>query len=605
MQPGLEKHKFEGLHPSAIPNLTKRPTYETLVIRRAALLAAWVAGLLIGSEAFAGAVVKVSGTAGVAELASTDLSFNFQDGPAGVDGAPFKFTANGSQGAIIDSHAPPVYREENGAITADFAGKCTVAVRWTKGAGAAEANRVYTDVTITNHLAIPIVEYSLSLLSLRFPTAVVANDGNPNLRAYNTGNPGIFMANYGGARPGAVVCDLEGTDASEPLLMKLERAKASDPRGTLEVMNHHDYEDGGSPFPYWPVPAGGSVHFRIALRFVGPNPDPLAVCGDLFAAFARRYPVMENILEWKDRRPIAQVFFESGSTNGGRNPRKWFDASEKVDVTRPEGVKRFQKLVLDRAHAAVTRMKMMNAQGVITWDIEGAQFPGATYMGDPAKVATADPAESVAPEMAPIVDQYFKIYRDAGFRVGVTIRPQKVLLQRDAAGRIVQAWENEDNWDWKSSPPADLQAFWQHELETKIRFARKRWGATLFYIDSNGDPGSPVSFLVMRNLAAEFPDVLLIPEQSTLGYYSATAPYRQLNMLAPWNITSPVVRRTYTAVNGNANCFSVINPTIESMTASWPQLVQEMREGDILFFRAWYDAPELPAIRRAYAAARK
>jgi hypothetical protein len=343
------------------------------------------------------------------------------------------------------------------------------------------------------------------------------------------------------------------------------------------------------------------VHFRIGIRFAGPRPDPNEVCGDLFEEFARRYPVMPNILGWRNHQPIAQVFFESESTNGGLNPRKWFDASEHVDVTTPEGVKRFQNLVLERARSVVARMKMMNAQGVITWDIEGAQFPSATYMGDPAKVATDNPADSVAPEMAPIVDQYFKIYRDAGFRVGVTIRPQKVIVQRDATGRMVQAWENDDNWDWKSAPPVDLQAFWQHELETKIRFARQRWGATIFYIDSNGDPGSPVSFLVMRNLAAEFPDVLLIPEQSTLGYYSATAPYRQLNMLAPWNITSPVVRRTYLALDGNANCFSVINPTIESMTAAWPQLVQEVRSGDILLFRGWYDAPELPAIRRAYA----
>jgi len=41
------------------------------------------------------------------------------------------------------------------------------------------------------------------------------------------------------------------------------------------------------------------------------------------------------------------------------------------------------------------------------------------------------------------------------------------------------------------------------------------------------------------------------------------------------------------------------------MTTSWPQLVQEVRAGDILLFRAWYDAPELPAILRAYAEARK
>jgi hypothetical protein len=388
--------------------------------------------------------------------------------------------------------------------------------------------------------------------------------------------------------------------------MKLERANAAATEGTLIVMNHHDYEDNGSPWVVWPVPAGGSVSFRIALRFTGPEPDPNIVCVDLFEAFARRYPVMGNIQGWSDRRPIAQAFFVgTNDTNGGRNPRKWFGADDHIDVTTAGGVKRFQKLVFERAREVLARMKEVNAQGVITWDIEGAEFPGATYMGDPAKVATADPAMSVAPEMEGIIDQYFKMYRDAGYRVGVTIRPQRVMIQRDASGHILQAWEDDDGWHWKTAPPEDIQAFWQRELETKIRFARERWGATLFYIDSNGDPGSPVSFLVMRNLAAEFPDVLLIPEQSTMGYYSATAPYRQLNMLAPWNIMSPVVRRTWPGVDGKSPCFNVINPTIESMRGSWPQLVDEVRKGDILFFRAWYDAPELNALRKAYAEARK
>ena len=563
-----------------------------------------MASLLPGPGAFADVVLKMSGTAGVAELGRSDLNFNFQDGQPGVDGLPFRVGTYGQQGVIYDGNQPPALSESDGTITADYGGKFSIAVLWTKGTGA-EANRAYADVTITNHLPVPIQGFTLDLLKLRFPTPIEANDGNPNMRAYNTGSPGILFANYGGVLPGALTCDLEDTDSSQPLLMKMERGNARDVEGVLKVMNHHDYEDGGSPFPYWPVPAQGSIHFRIGLRFVGPFPDPNKVCADLFAAFANRYPVMGNLRVWTDRRPIAQVFFESNDTNGGRNPRKWFGANMGIDVTTPVGIKRFQKMVFARARDALSRMKKMNAQGVITWDLEGAQFPGGTYMGDPTKLATADPGQSVAPEMAGIVDQYFKMYRDAGYRVGVTLRPQEVIIQRDAAGRIVDARESDDNWSFNSDPPADLQAFWQRQLEMKIRFARQRWGATLFYIDSNGSEGSPVSFLVMRNLAAEFPDILLIPELSTLGYYSATAPYRQLNMLAASNITSPVVRRTYVGADGRSPCFSVINPTIESMSSSWPHLVQEVRDGDILFFRAWYDAPELPAIRQAYAAARK
>ena len=565
-------------------------------------LTSWLlASALFGGHALAEAVLKVSGTAGIVELARTELPFNFQDTTPGVDGMPFRLeNAYSPQGVIYDGSKPPTLSESNGTITASYDDKLSVSVHWLQG----DNSLIYGDVTVTNHLPTPILGYTLDLLRLKFPTPVAANDGNPNLRAYNNGGPGLFCANYGGILPGAMIFDLEGVDATQPLLMKFERGNPADFAGTLKVMNHHDYSDDGSPFPFWPVPASGSVHFRIALRFAGFRPDPVAVCSDLFAAFARLYPVMKNVMSWPDRRPIAQVFFESDNTNGGLNPRKWFGAEDKINVTTPAGIKRFQNMVFERAHQALARMKKMNAQGVITWDIEGAEYPDSTYMGDPAKLATADPAQSVAPEMAQIVDRYFKIYRDAGYRIGMTIRPQKVILQRDAAGHVTHAWENDDNWLGKGDPPQDLQAFWQHELETKIRFARQRWGATLFYIDSNGAAGGPISFLIVRNLAAEFPDVLLIPEHSTLGYYGACAPYRQLNMLSAENITPPVVRRTYTGSDGRSPCFSVINPTIESITRSWPQLIQEVRAGDILFFRAWYDAAELPAIRQAYIQAK-
>jgi hypothetical protein len=576
--------------------ISKRYLLHRAVAFSTAAACLWSAVLTCHAKVEAG--LSVAGAAGVSQLGRSDLPFNFQDGSPGVDGVPFRFSAYGPKGQL--DIASTIHRDAAG-ITADYGGKFSLTVQWTKGAGA-EANRVYADVTLANHLPSPILDYTLSLLKLRFPSPVAANDGNPNLRACNAGGPGIFIANYAGPKPGALICDIEGIDASQPLLMKLERGNPGDPNGVLTVMNHHDYEDGGSPYLSWPVPPQATVHFRIGLRFADRQPDPLVACADLFEAFARRYWLIGHISTGVDRRPIAQVFFESDNTNGGRNPRRWFDADSHVDVTTPAGVKRFQQMVLDRAHTVVESMRQMHAQGVVTWDIEGAQFPNATYMGDPAKLATDDPAQSVAPEMAAIVDQYFKIYRDAGFRVGVTIRPQQVILQRDATGAVTNAWENDDNWDWKSDPPPDIQAFWQHQLETKIRFARQRWGATLFYIDSNGDPGSPVSFLVMRNLAAEFPDVLLIPEQSTLGYYSATAPYRQLDMLTHTSIVSPIARYTYRNLDGNPTCLAVINPTIESMTATWPQLINELRMGDILFYRAWYETAEAPAIRKAYAA---
>ena len=51
----------------------------------------------------------------------------------------------------------------------------------------------------------------------------------------------------------------------------------------------------------------------------------------------------------------------------------------------------------------------MNAQGMITWDIEGQEYPHATsYIGDPRKVSL------LAPEMEPMADAYFAKFRRGG-----------------------------------------------------------------------------------------------------------------------------------------------------------------------------------------------
>ncbi len=92
-------------------------------------------------------------------------------------------------------------------------------------------------------------------------------------------------------------------------------------------------------------------------------------------------------------------------------------------------------------------MKNDNAQGMIVWDIEGQRWPQATtYIGD-ASLATslypnaADAIEqpvtlndgSVTTPMAynyngngPLIDQFFAIFRNAGLRTGITIRPTAI-----------------------------------------------------------------------------------------------------------------------------------------------------------------------------------
>ena len=72
--------------------------------------------------------------------------------------------------------------------------------------------------------------------------------------------------------------------------------------------------------------------------------------------------------------------------------------------------------------------------------------------------------------MRGVIDEYFARFKRAGLRVGLTIRPQTVVVSNET--RHVEQSESKD--------PAEV-------LIGKIEYAKKRWGATLFYIDSNGD----------------------------------------------------------------------------------------------------------------------
>ena len=115
------------------------------------------------------------------------------------------------------------------------------------------------------------------------------------------------------------------------------------------------------------------------------------------------------------------------------NPRRFFNDST-VDVTTAAGLRSFQDRMLAQAAAIVTNTQAIGGQGVITWDIEGEQFPQSTsYVCSPDQIAT------VAPEMETVVsdatsayfgqkldDAYFKTISSAGLKIGLCLgRPRR------------------------------------------------------------------------------------------------------------------------------------------------------------------------------------
>ena len=353
---------------------------------------------------------------------------------------------------------------------------------------------------------------------------------------------------------------------------------------------------------------------------------------------------------WKDRRAIGQLFLAPVGGGGAfkegyapTNPRGWFAARD-VDVTSVTGLAAFQKRLLAQADSSITVLHTIDAQGMITWDLEGEEYPqDATYIGDPRQVPTMAPElESVIDDAASpyhgmkLVDAYFKKFRDAGLAVGVTLRPQELLFD-DAAS---------------CNHPGDLrhtcQPFLTDLAKTsklvadKIAYAKARWGVTIFYVDSNvladqfwkcapSDPdqnpatcaepellsgarsrlgGNSLPASLFGAIVDANPDVLVIPEHHDDAYFARTAPLYQLfqDFVAPDGGLVPA--HTPDAVRSkDALAFSAIiinNAGLTDGSARYHELVDGVKRGDVLIARAWFDdEPDLGLLKKIYADAAK
>ena len=201
-------------------------------------------------------------------------------------------------------------------------------------------------------------------------------------------------------------------------------------------------------------------------------------------------------LHWPDRRPIGALFLASNYHSSATNPRGWFN-DPKLNVTGTNGAEVFHQALREYTDHSIEVLKRIGAQGVIVWDLEGEQYPHKTsFIGDPRLL------DQLAPEMAPVVDEFFQRLRNAGFRVGVTIRPQQLVF------------------DERGLPRQTFRLNVKRLLLDKIDYARSRWQASLFYVDSNDGIWRPDELWQLRSVAGERPDILLMPEHTWLPYWS-------------------------------------------------------------------------------------
>lgn len=291
-----------------------------------------------------------------------------------------------------------------------------------------------------------------------------------------------------------------------------------------------------------PVAAGGSRTFSLSLRFALASAPTTTLAGDSYSGAAQSNPFRIN---WLDRRPIGALFMHCG--NGplvGRN----------VNGTAAE-TSAYRTAALNLARTMAASLVADGAQGVIAWDIEGPdQFKqGWAYAGDPRVVPTTNKA------FDGVADQFFKIFRDAGLRVGVTIRNSD--LTKTADGSYIQP------------APVDPVA----SYTAKIDYAVKRWGATLFYIDVADLNDTSALDAIQRR----YPNVLLIPEvqgNTPAAYNAFTAPFRDMRL--GLNGTPQYVRDVY------PEAFSVIWTGDGDRVTHAEALKAAVRSGDILLGHA-------------------
>lgn len=429
---------------------------------------------------------------------------------------------------------------------------------------------------------------------LRMP-ALPKGFGQPNYpqMAFNTSAPSVTTADWGSGEIVAVVPDANGPlysgfwpvqgGSGVPYAPEIS---GTTPDGLATFQPHLDR----------PVRPGKTDTYVVSLRFAPSGTPTAKLAADAYSSWAARYPFA---LDWTDHRAIGTMYLASspqGSSDihraGGfpTNPRRYFN-TDSVDATTPSGLSAFQERILKQARTAVENAKQMHAQGVITWDIEGEQFPQATsYVCSPDEIA------QVAPEMESLVttpgpfkgrkldDAYFATLKEAGLRVGVCLRPQHFTLRSD--GTAEQVYLKGDA----------IVA----ELLRKARYAHDRWGATLFYVDSTVDPdGGVLPAAYFEKLHAALPDVLFIPEETTPLDYAYSAPFKSFLDLDALG-TDPTVRIYY------PHAFSAIlvnDADPGKLAAAKSHLIDQVRQGDILMGHVGYWQANDPEIVSIYQAA--
>jgi hypothetical protein len=475
-------------------------------------------------------------------------------------------------------------------------------------------DRLGITVTITNDSKRPIADFEIAPMTLAFPAPPTKPEQGRWIET-PPGRFGVVEAAYGGQK--LLLCCETLVPLNFGLAAGGNRESAVVLRGGVPMMEPGavSYHSLGLPR----VEPGKGFAVTFSLRFLSagackkcvteaPN---LKILGDVIEAFRKHH---QPRLVWNDRRPIGTIFVGNGK-GPENNPRNWFSKRD-LDVRTPAGKAELHKLFMGLADRCIKSLQRTNAQGMVLWDPEGSENPHPiTYIGDPRMV------KILAPEVEDIYPEFFKKFRDAGLRAGCCLRPTQVYFN-----------EKDKKWshgtgshmpernpladDFGKLQPQNLPSYRFYpiveRLSRKIEYAKKNWGCTIFYVDTNGiyrQIGEKQEFAwglleshIWRDVLQKHPDVLLIPELSTgdASQWAYTAQYLQ----PPYSGAATPVYVQDLFPGAFSVCQSVNLSPIE-----WAKrrgdLLEGVRHGDSMFFRGWFDDNYNPKIKRLYEEAGK
>jgi hypothetical protein len=371
----------------------------------------------------------------------------------------------------------------------------------------------------------------------------------------------------------------------------------------------HRMDDGGVTFPLFGtarVEPGLTLEIPFLVKGT-PVTTPVTVAEAVFKS--RLYQETNQPLNWPDRRPIGSIFVTKSGGATESNPKALF-WDDNLDASDPEAVR---SRAMSFAARSIEALEALDAQGMIVWDVEGSDLP-ITYVGDPRMTPILNPA------MDAVADEFFQVFTDAGFKVGVTLRPTQAYFDesrnewRHGTGSHGGPGRNPLNESYDDIWPEGV-SWWRffptvERFDRKIQYAKDRWGCTIFYIDTNVEfrmmdalgPGNSKSILlsatVFRELRERHPDVLIIPEfirkgqRSQIAYWGCTVEYQELDLGKKG--TTDFARTVY------PGAFSLVNVSDGDIEANRDELVEAVRGGDILMTRGWFINNRTEVVRGIY-----